>query len=146
MGSGVRRSKLDIWQPADYKLSCTRDFSELGRLFESRQRSSVADIRLDRFIDVRGAPVDPKLYVVLTTTDVFRAGSWTQTVATLQGFPDSGNWRLNYAADPGVQVQDAAGNNICTLLFLTPRSTAKDGDALITAGNLPYSVAKWHIQ
>ena len=106
----------------------------------------MADIRLDRFIDVRGAPVDPKLYVVLTTPDVFAAGSWTQTVATLQGFPGSGNWTLNYADDPGVQVQDAAGKNICTLLFLTPKSTARDGDALITAGNLPYSVAKWHIQ
>ena len=106
----------------------------------------MADIRLDRFIDVRGAPVDPKLYVVLTTPDLFAAGNWTQTVATLQGFPGSGNWTLNYADDPGVQVQDAAGKNICTLLFLTPRSTAKDGDALVTAGNLPYSVAKWHIQ
>jgi hypothetical protein len=90
--------------------------------------------------------VDPKLYVVLTTTDVFAAGSWTQTVATLQGFPGSGNWILTYLTDPGIQVQDAAGNTICTLLFLTPRSTDKDGDALITAGDLPYSVARWHIQ
>jgi hypothetical protein len=106
----------------------------------------VANIRLDRFCDVRGAPVDPKLYVVLTTTDIFAAGSWIQTDATLQGFPGSGNWRLNYADDPGVLVQDAAGHNICTLLFLTPKSTAKDGDALITARNLPYSIAKWHIQ
>ena len=106
----------------------------------------MADIRLDRFIDVRGAPVDPKLYVVLTTPDVFAAGSWTQTVATLQGFPGSGNWTLNYADDPGVQVQDAAGKNICTLLFLTPKSAAREGDALITTRNLPYCAAKWHIQ
>ena len=106
----------------------------------------MADIRLDNFIDVRCVPLDPKLYVVLTTPGVFAAGSWTQTAATLQGFPDSGNWTLNYADDPGVQVQDAAGKNICTLLFLTPKCTDKGGDALITAGNLPYSVAKWHIQ
>lgn len=106
----------------------------------------MADIRLDSFIDARGAPADPKLYVVLRTTDVFAAGSWTQTAATLQGFPGSGKWTLNYADDPGVQVQDTAGKNICTLLFLTPRSTAKDGDALVTACNSPYSVAKWHIQ
>jgi hypothetical protein len=78
--------------------------------------------------------VDPKLYVVLTTPDIFAAGSWTQTVATLQGFPSSGNWTLNYADDPGVQVQDTAGKDICTLLFLTPKSTARDGDALTTAG------------
>ncbi|MBP0592176.1 hypothetical protein J8I87_21075 [Paraburkholderia sp. LEh10] len=106
----------------------------------------MADIRLDRFIDVRGARVDPKLYVVLTTSDIFATGSWAQTVATLQGFPGSGNWTLNYSDDPGVLVQDAAGTNICTLLFLTPRSTDKHGDVLITAGNLPYSAARWHIQ
>ncbi|BCG04587.1 hypothetical protein PPGU19_091550 (plasmid) [Paraburkholderia sp. PGU19] len=61
----------------------------------------MADIRLDHFIDVRGAPVDRKLYVVLTTDDVFATGSWTRTAATLQGFPGSGNWILNYVADPG---------------------------------------------
>ncbi|WP_193727861.1 hypothetical protein [Paraburkholderia franconis] len=53
---------------------------------------------------------------------------------------------MNYATDPGVRVQDAAGNNICTPLDLTPISTDKDGDALITAGNLPYSAARWHIR
>jgi len=141
----VRVSKLDICRPADYKSSGTRVISP-RQAFENGQRSGVADIRLDHFIDVRGAPVDRKLYVVLTTDDVFAAGSWTRTAATLQGFPGSGNWILNYVADPGVQVQDAAGNNICTLLFLTPRSTVKDGDALITAGNLPFSAARWHIQ
>jgi hypothetical protein len=76
----------------------------------------VAGIRLDSFIDVLGVPVDRKLYVVLTTDDVFAAGSWTRTAATLQGFPGSGSWTLNYATDPGIRVQDAAGNNICTLL------------------------------
>jgi hypothetical protein len=105
----------------------------------------MADIRLDGFMDVGGAPVDPKLYAALTTDDFFATGPWHKAGATVQNFPSSGTWTLNIL-DKEVVLTDASGVTICTLSSLYPGTPDTSGDVVVTYGNLPYSGATWHLQ
>lgn len=105
----------------------------------------MAVIRLDNF---GGGPasVDPKLYVVITTANLFATGSWKLTAATLPGFPSTGRWLMVYE-DDGVMIEDGDGNDLCTLKGLQPMDHRNDGDAdVVLTDAVPYAFAKWCIQ